>query len=479
MNAALAPEPLVFVDLETSGANFANDRIIEVGLIEVDEDGAREWSVLVNPETPLSAFISGLTGIDDAMLRSAPTFRQLAPAVLERLRGRLFIAHNARFDYGFLKGEFARLGIDFRVPSLCTVKLSRKLFPEHHRHNLDTLVARHGIRVGGARHRALADARVLWDLWQCWHRELPAATIRSAVAAIVGRPELPPQIDAALIDDLPEAAGAYVFFGEDGRLLLRRRSSNLRQQILAHFSAANRDQALLSDLRRIEWREAAGEFGARLHEIELARSLADAASALPTGGQRSSAHLSGVELCSWQLRLGAAGEFRAQLVFAEDVDFALADDLFGLYANRRDAQRNLRTLADAQHLCHKQLGLEEAAAACAGYRQKKCRGVCIGKETPALHSARLLTALAKFRIKTWPYKGPVVLIERDEFGMREDHHLIDRWRLLGTLHSEQDVHAHLAHGPSTQRFDPDLYRIIKRFLQAGKLRVRPLPPFSR
>ncbi|MEF8766466.1 3'-5' exonuclease [Candidatus Accumulibacter contiguus] len=74
MNAVLAPEPMIFVDLETSGANFANDRIIEVGLIEVDENGAQEWSVLVNPETPLSPFISGLTGIDDAMLCSAPTF---------------------------------------------------------------------------------------------------------------------------------------------------------------------------------------------------------------------------------------------------------------------------------------------------------------------------------------------------------------------------------------------------------------------
>ena len=143
MNAVLAPEPLVFVDLETSGANFANDRIIEIGLVEVDAEGVREWSVLVDPETPISAFITGLTGIDDAMLSGAATFRQLAPTLLDRLSGRLFIAHNARFDYGFLQREFKRLGLDFRAPALCTVKLSRKLFPEHHRHSLDTVSYTH------------------------------------------------------------------------------------------------------------------------------------------------------------------------------------------------------------------------------------------------------------------------------------------------------------------------------------------------
>jgi DNA polymerase-3 subunit epsilon len=103
MNPAFAPEALVFVDLETSGANFANDRIIEVGLVEVDSEGAREWSALVNPEAPVSSFITGLTGIDDAMLSTEPTFAQLAPSLLERLRGRLLIAHNARFDSGFLR----------------------------------------------------------------------------------------------------------------------------------------------------------------------------------------------------------------------------------------------------------------------------------------------------------------------------------------------------------------------------------------
>ena len=98
MNPVPYPPPLVFVDLETTGANFANDRIMEIGLVTVDADGVREWSSLVNPEQAVPPFISQLTGIDEAMLTSAPRFAELAPLLQEMLQNRLFIAHNARFD---------------------------------------------------------------------------------------------------------------------------------------------------------------------------------------------------------------------------------------------------------------------------------------------------------------------------------------------------------------------------------------------
>ena len=463
MTPLLAPEPLIFVDLETTGANFANDRVIEIGFVEVDQHGVREWSSLVNPGTPVSEFITGLTGIDTAMVSTAPTFEQLAPQVLEKLRGRLFIAHNARFDYTFLKREFKRLGIDFRAPNLCTVKLSRKLFPEHHRHSLDALLARYSIAVVGDRHRALADAQVLWNLWQRWHELLPLETIRKAVAVIIGRPDLPAQIDPALIDDLPEAPGAYAMYAQDGSLLLVKRSTNLRQQVLAHFAPANRDTALVRNTWKIEWREAAGELGARLHELELSASARQPAD----------------DLCSWQLVRHGDGDFRPQLVHSRDLDFSRAADLFGLYMNQREAVHALRKLAEAHRLCHKQLGLGAAKAgeACVAFKQKACRGVCVGKEAVSLHSARLMSALAKFKLADWPHKGPVALIERDEFGMREDFHLVDHWRYLGCVHDEASLHDLLqTRSTGEAGFDPDIYRLINKILRAGKLSVLALPP---
>ncbi len=432
MNTLLAPEPLIFVDLETSGANFANDRIIEIGLIEVDADGAREWSVLVNPERPISSFITGLTGIDDAMVDAAPPFRELAPALLDRLRGRLFIAHNARFDYGFLKSEFSALGMDFRSPNLCTVKLSRKLFPQHYRHNLDTLVERHGLSVAGDRHRALADARVLWDLWQCWHRLLPVDAIRDAVTTIVGRPHLP------------------------------RRSTPRCSTI-----CPKRRVPMRCTVRTIAccWSGAAATFASRCWPTLRSATATRYCSATPGESSGVTPPANWVRVCgrsnsparrrlatrhhpprvaarasAWRLQSSVRGNSGSLRRVTSDRNSFFHRTSILLWPTTCSASTRivarpcaaLRTLADAQRLCPQQLGLEDGAkaGACTAYRQKNCRGVCIGKETVGLHSVRLMTALAKLKVKAWPYKGPVLLIEQDEFGMREDHHLVDRWRLL-------------------------------------------------
>ena len=465
MNNLTIREPLVFVDLETTGANFVNDRIIEIGMVEVDSSGVREWSSLVNPGRPVTPFITGLTGIDTEMVASAPSFDQLAANVLERLKERLFIAHNARFDYGFLKHEFRRIGIEFRATSLCTVKLSRKLFPNHHRHSLDTLVERYGISVTD-RHRALADARVLWSLWQRWHELMPAHELWESVDAITGRPELPPHIDPCFIDDLPESPGAYALYGETGDTLLVKRSTNLRHQILAHFSAANRNTPLVRDTRRIEWRETAGELGARLREIELTRP------------QRAAARNAHEDLCSWQLVRHGDGDFRPRLVSAHDTDFARTEDLFGLYTNKREAVHALRKLAEAHRLCHNQVGIGTGnpGEPCIGYKQRTCRGACVGKEPVSLHSARLMAALAKHRLHTWAYPGPIALLERDEFGMREDYHVVDGWRYLGTVQNEEMLHALLDNRQSSTEtdFDAEIYRIVGKYLRAGKMKVIPL-----
>src|SRR5450759_799089 len=132
--------PLAFVDLETTGGTATQDRITEIAIVTFDGNVSASWSQLVNPETWIPSHIEHLTGISNAMVADAPRFDEIANEVLERLDGHLFVAHNARFDYGFLKNEFKRVGIDFRSPVLCTVKLSRKLYPEHQRHNLDSLI---------------------------------------------------------------------------------------------------------------------------------------------------------------------------------------------------------------------------------------------------------------------------------------------------------------------------------------------------
>lgn len=195
-------EKLIFVDLETTGANLALDRITEIGIVEISASGQMtRWSTLVNPGLAISPFIQNLTGISNAMVERAPSFASLVGELQQRLAGGLFIAHNARFDYGFLHHAFAREGYAWHTERLCTVRLSRALFPDEAKHNLDSLISRHGL-TAEARHRALADADLLWQLWRKLTSTLPDGVFRQAVANLRQRPNLS--------DAIPESAAVAI-----------------------------------------------------------------------------------------------------------------------------------------------------------------------------------------------------------------------------------------------------------------------------
>ena len=144
-----------FVDIETTGSNPDRDRITEIGIKTLANGQESVWECLVDPQTFIPQNIQRLTGITPEMVAGRPRFDELALSIKKELEGKIFVAHNARFDYGFIKASFKRLGMDFRPKVLCTVKLSRMLFPQQARHNLDTIAAAHDLKIG-ARHRALA-----------------------------------------------------------------------------------------------------------------------------------------------------------------------------------------------------------------------------------------------------------------------------------------------------------------------------------
>ncbi|WP_189461336.1 exonuclease domain-containing protein [Jeongeupia chitinilytica] len=450
-------EPLVFVDLETTGATPASDRITEVGIVQVDADGVRTWSSLVNPQQPIPPFIQRLTGIDDAMVASAPTFAELAETVLAKLQGRVFVAHNARFDYGFLKQEFQRLGLRFSAPVLCTVKLSRKLYPNEFKHSLDALVARHGLTVDGERHRALSDARLLPAFLDAALRDHPAAALQQAIAELLRQPRIPAGVDPAVVDELPETGGCYTFYAADGAPLLVGRSPNLRKRVLQHFAAdarKPRELEMLARLARIDWQEASGDFGAMVDEARLIRTLKPAYNPRP---KKSTA------ACVLQLHEhdGALVPAIVELAALGEVE-PRCDFVFGPFRARRDAQRLLEKLADGTGLCRKVLGLEGGApyaatsGPCSAQPPGRCRGACVGREPLATHNARLLSLLAKHRFAEWPYSGPVGLSEGPDWA--PEIHVIDRWCHLGRIRSIDELPGLLAEAP--REFDYDAYKLI-------------------
>lgn len=465
----LLQQSLVFVDLETTGANASGDRITEIGIVEVSQHGVSEWSTLVNPQAPISPFIQRLTGISDAMVSSAPTFAEIAVALLDRLKGRLFIAHNVRFDYGFLRSEFKRAGLDFRADVLCTVKLSRRLFPQHHKHNLDALVERHQLPVT-SRHRALADAQAIHAFWGKIHADLPPEAIRNALHELLKPICLPPGLDAATVEDLPEAHGVYLFYGENDAPLYISKSSNVRRSALAHFVSDRkhqRDVLLAEQTRRIDWIETAGELGAQLTELRLLKALH------PVHNPRRK---DDSELCAWKLEPAENGGMTVRLVYAQALDFGAEPGLYGLFPSKRKAVDALREIAAAHRLCLIQLGLEHSPqgkrAPCSAYPLSQCKGLCIGKEAPGQHDIRLMGALARMQLEPWPFPGPVGIRETANWGGITEIHLIDRWSYIGLLDPTQAFPQVPDFRPA---FDLDVYKILVRYIKQAKIDIIPMP----
>lgn len=153
--------PWVVVDVETTGSGRAEDhRITEVAAVELRPEGpARHFQSLVNPQRPIPPRIVKLTGIHDEMVRGAPTFSEVASDLASFLEGRVFVAHNAPFDWSFMAREFRRVGEPFPImPRVCTVRLARRLLPGLDRYDLGTITWALDIPVE-ARHRALGDAQ--------------------------------------------------------------------------------------------------------------------------------------------------------------------------------------------------------------------------------------------------------------------------------------------------------------------------------
>lgn len=158
--------PLILIDIETTGSSSKYGRITELAAIRVENMKVVDtFNTLLNPEQSLPSFITKLTGITDDMLWSAPMFKTIAEEFSEFINGGIFVAHNVSFDYGFIKEEYSRQGVHFKMDRLCSVRLSRALYPEHRRHNLDSVIQRLGITVD-KRHRALDDAKVIYALLQ-------------------------------------------------------------------------------------------------------------------------------------------------------------------------------------------------------------------------------------------------------------------------------------------------------------------------
>lgn len=250
----------------------------------------------------------------------------------------------------------------------------------------------------------------------------------------------------------PRAPGVYIFYGEDERLpLYIGKSVNLRSRLQAHL-CNTREARLLQQTRRIAFECTAGEVGALLLEAQLIKIRQP----LFNRRLRRLGTLHSIVLQNGHIDIRSAAR----------INYGVEQDVFGLFKHRHAAKEHIRTLADEHRLCLQQLGVEKRS----GYRGcfrasiNKCGGVCMGRESEEEHTARLMAALASYRIACWPFPGPVAL--RECHDTLEQVHIVDHWHYLGSF--DTLAQACQAEWRGVNAFDADVYRILANPILKGE-----------
>lgn len=442
------PKNLTFVDLETTGGSVTFDRIIEVGILQVrDNKLERTFQTFLNPDRALPPEITNLTGISAADLEKAPSFFDIKDELMGYFEDTVLVAHNARFDYGFLKQEYLRLGERFAPKQLCTVKLSRILYPEYRHHNLDSIIERFKFEIEN-RHRAFSDAKILWEFYQKIQTAFPIEKVTQVISHILKKPNIPPKIKNFNYSDIPETAGVYIFYGENGQPLYVGKSKNIRDRVMSHFSLSTGDSSemkIYNTIESMEFIKTAGELGALLKESEMIKKL------MPLYNRR----LRYREKMVMAVKKEVDGIFTIEIEETDNPDISKLEDIMGVFKTKKQAREALINLTKEYSLCDRYLGLEKTKHACFNSQLGRCKGVCAGKEIPMKYNLRFIEAFLKTKIKAWPHQGPVVIKEVDPESGKEEAFLIHNWCIVQKTDetSLEDL-----------VFDFDVYKILRRFM---------------
>ena len=415
------------VDIETTGGQPAQDRITEIAVYVHDgEKIVDEFSSLLNPGRSIPPFITQLTGITNDMVADAPRFHEVARRVVEMTTGCVFVAHNVRFDYSFLKKEFADLGYNYARKTLCTVRLSRSLIPGQPSYSLGKLCRNIGIPLEG-RHRAAGDAHattLLFDKLLKITQESEAvqngapeadtlATVDAlapagkkpnpkrvaAVAQAIKTALLPPLVSPELVASLPQATGVYYFHNEAGEVIYVGKSINIYKRIQQHFAIDVKSRKSLefkNSIADITWELTGSELVALLYESHLIKLLKPAYNR----AQRRSVFPAGIYLRTNDDGYKVLAYGRADARNHEVPILALG--------NQFKAQGFLYHKVAKYNLCQKLCGLYKTQGPCFDYQVHRCQGACIGQEPPESYNLRVDEAIDSIRYdhETFVVIGP-------------------------------------------------------------------------
>lgn len=457
------PDRFFILDCETTGGKALRDRITELAWIKVEHGQViGHWHSLFDPQTTIPPWITNITGIHNSMVHDAPTFSQMADEIAEQLDGEIVVAHNARFDYGFLKNEFKRCGKAFHVKTLCSVKISRKLFPQVKGHGLDNILKRMRLTLKN-RHRAMSDVLAVLAFFQKISQQFDADEVSAVCQSLLKSAALPSHLAQEEVHKLPNLAGVYYFYDEAGKLLYVGKSVDIKTRVLSHFYQDHQtatDLRLSKTLHHIDFQVTPSDFGAQILESQEVKRLR------PSLNKRLKKV---TQLYQLRLEEDEHGYLQTKVVAVKE-DADSGEQRFGLFRSQRQAKGQLEKLVKNHLLCQRLSGLEgKHSGSCFAYQLKKCMGACCQKEPVASYNTRLMGALKHLQKQVWPWSGPILVGERvsgtdvdknDESQVA--HHLVDQWCYFGRVRNEDEVAERLQSG--LPEFDLDIYFILLRFL---------------
>lgn len=451
------PDSLVIIDTETSGMRPPFSRIIDIGIIRVEKGEVVErYETLLNPGTSIPGFITRITNLRDEDLQDAPSFEDVALKIEELTKDAVFVAHNVSFDYNFVRSEFGRLSMPFSAETLCSVKLSRALYPSARSHSLDSLIDRHGLRMT-ERHRALPDAEAVLQFFELVSEEFSEDELRSAIARTRQSSFRKEKIAKDTFTELPDSAGVYFFYGPEQELLYIGKSKHVRTRARSHFhtSKDRKEQKIQAQTELVDSIPTSGELSALILEAALIK----AQSPLYNRALRKRR-----SLVLAKKEMGEDGYARIVLTPAETI--TPSPDVLAVFRTNAQARASLKKLAKEKKLCAKLMSVEKGAGACFAYQLEACSGVCIGKISAEEHNEVLEAAFAARRLRTWPYKGTVMIDEKEREGSGTVF-FIDNWALVGAYRYEDGAYSPFAEDLEKGLFDYDTYKILVRYLSSS------------
>nr|WP_314840046.1 exonuclease domain-containing protein [uncultured Flavobacterium sp.] len=369
------------LDIETTGGQFNEEGITEIAIYKFDgHEIVDQFISVVNPEIPIQPFVVKLTGINNAMLTSAPKFFEVAKRIIEITEGCVIVAHNASFDYRILRTEFRRLGYDFEAKTLCTVALSQKLLPEQPSHSLGKLVRALGIPMAD-RHRASGDALATVKLFKILlEKDLEKEIVKDFIKLEVQKGIAPKLLD--IVSSLPSKTGVYYIHNEKGNLIYIGKSRNIKKRINQHFTGTtNKCKKIQAEVYTVTYEETGSELIALLkesEEIKVNKPIYNRA-------QRKSI---------FQLALYAEKDEKGYLNLKLQKADGRKKEITS-FTSIQEGKNALFRITSHYNLCQKLTGLYASKTNCFQYTIKECDGACVGEESPEEYNSRVQAFIDK------------------------------------------------------------------------------------